>query len=433
DFFVFGEVFSGNPVLLSHYTSRGEFPAVLDFYFQEQVRVYASQNGASDVMRNLFANDDYFIDADSNAYALPTFIGNHDRGRFGYFLDADNGVLPDGEKLARMQLAHAMMYFARGVPVVYYGDEQGFVGDGDDKNARQDMFPSQVASYNDDDLIGTTATTADDNFDNTHPLYLSFADYAAVYEAHQALRTGAQIHRYSQDSAGIYAFSRIDRDEQVEYIIAFNNANSAQSATFGTDSPNTGFTAVYPPAAASVSSAANGQVTVNVPALGFVIYQADAPLPAYDAAPSIAFNTLSNNQEVALGTQTLDGNEVQDRIEVGVDLTADRFAEVTFAVRQSGAADYTVIGVDDNAPYRMFMALDNLPEPFTAGDTLDFVAIVRDNSGNLSYAAVTGIAPVFEEPPVAGPGDYVIFHYYRPDGDYGDFSSSDFNDFWGLH
>jgi hypothetical protein len=30
------------------------------------------------------------------------------------------------------------------------------------------MFPSQVASYNDDDLIGTDATTADDNFDADH-------------------------------------------------------------------------------------------------------------------------------------------------------------------------------------------------------------------------------------------------------------------------
>ncbi len=98
DFFVFGEVFSGNPVLLSHYTSRADFPAVLDFRFQEQVRSYASAGGNSDIMRDLFADDDYFTDADSNVYALPTFIGNHDRGRFGWFLDEDNGVLPTIQK-----------------------------------------------------------------------------------------------------------------------------------------------------------------------------------------------------------------------------------------------------------------------------------------------------------------------------------------------
>ena len=51
----------------------------------------------------------------------------------------------------RDELAHALMYLTRGQPVVYYGDEQGFTGDGGDKDARQDMFASQVAS--------TTTTT----------------------------------------------------------------------------------------------------------------------------------------------------------------------------------------------------------------------------------------------------------------------------------
>ncbi|MFN2166497.1 MAG: pullulanase-associated domain-containing protein, partial [Anaerolineae bacterium] len=326
------------------------------------------------------------------------------------------------------------MYFARGVPVVYYGDEQGFVGDGGDKGARQDMFPSQVPSYNDDDLIGTDATTADENFDANHPLYTSFADYAAIYESHQALRTGAQLHRYSQNSAGIYAFSRIDRDEKVEYLLAFNNANSSENATFDTDSPATSFTAVYPAGAAALTSDASGQVTVEVPALSFVIYRADAPLPASDAAPGIAFSTLSNSQEVVLETSVLDGNEVQDRIEVGVALTGNRFAEVTFAVRKSGTSDYAVIGVDDNAPYRVFFALDDLPGGFNEGEELDFVAIVSDLNGHLNYAEVTGIHPVLAQPggPV-GTAPYAVIHYYRDDGDYGDHTTGDYNDYWGLH
>ena len=45
----------------------------------------------------------------------------------------------------RDRLAHALMYFSRGNPVVYYGDEQGFTGAGGDQDARQDMFPSQDA------------------------------------------------------------------------------------------------------------------------------------------------------------------------------------------------------------------------------------------------------------------------------------------------
>ena len=61
--------------------------------------------------------------------------------------------------LARSTLAHALMFFSRGSPVIYYGDEQGFTGDGGDKDARQDMFANAVPPYADDDLIGTDATT----------------------------------------------------------------------------------------------------------------------------------------------------------------------------------------------------------------------------------------------------------------------------------
>ena len=133
----------------------------------------------------LFADDDYYTDADSNAYSLPTFLGNHDMGRIGNFLRTDNAGATDAELLARDELAHALMYLTRGQPVVYYGDEQGFTGDGGDKDARQDMFPSQVASYNDDDLIGTDATTADSNFDPTHPLYQALADLAELRADHR--------------------------------------------------------------------------------------------------------------------------------------------------------------------------------------------------------------------------------------------------------
>ena len=64
------------------------------------------------------------------------------------------------ERLGRMMLANVLLMTARGVPTIYYGDEQGFVSDGGDQAAREDMFASQVASYNDNVLIGTSSTTA---------------------------------------------------------------------------------------------------------------------------------------------------------------------------------------------------------------------------------------------------------------------------------
>src|SRR3712207_9130856 len=81
--------------------------------------------------------------SDSNAYQLPTFLGNHDMGRIGFFIRQANSGAAEDEVFARDRLAHELMYFSRGNPVIYYGDEQGFVGDGGDQDARQDMFPSR--------------------------------------------------------------------------------------------------------------------------------------------------------------------------------------------------------------------------------------------------------------------------------------------------
>ncbi len=83
------------------------------------------------------------------ALTLPTFLGNHDMGRFSTLIREDRPGISQDELLARVMLGHAMMLGLRGSPVIYYGDEQGFVGDGNDQRAREDMFPSQTAEYND--------------------------------------------------------------------------------------------------------------------------------------------------------------------------------------------------------------------------------------------------------------------------------------------
>ena len=172
DFFAFGEVFDQQfgPPFLSHFSTAGRLQSTIDFAFQLAARGFASQSGPTDALRTFFAADDYYTDVDSNAYAMPTFLGNHDMGRIGHFLQrVDQPDAADAELLARSKLAHALMFFARGQPVVYYGDEQGFTGDGGDKDAREDMFANAVPVYEDNDLIGTNRTTSDDNFDPEPP------------------------------------------------------------------------------------------------------------------------------------------------------------------------------------------------------------------------------------------------------------------------
>jgi pullulanase-type alpha-1,6-glucosidase len=413
DFFMFGEVFDYHTPTLSRYTTEGMLPSVLDFQTQGYAYGFAIKSEATSNLQTHFANDDYYTDADSNAYQLANFISNHDIGRFGGFIRNELGGTPNDEWLARSQLGHALMYFARGFPIVYYGDEQGFVSDGGDADAREDMFPSQVASYNDNLLIGTTATTADSNFDATHPLYLTFADYAAVRSDHLALRRGAQIHRYGQNSAGIYAFSRIERDEQIEYVVALNNATTAASATFPVYMANMGFTAVYP-STEIITSTAGSELSVTLPAFGVAIYRANAPLAASAEAPDVSFYAPAANSTVS------------GRVEVGVSLgDPNAFVEVNFAVK-IGGGPYEYIGTDNNAPYRIFYDVSGIAD----GTPITFQAIVNDLNGNYKNNIVS-VTVVGE--PSAEDQEYVIFNYFRPDGDYGDFSSNDFNDFWGIH
>ncbi|HZW41008.1 MAG TPA: alpha-amylase family glycosyl hydrolase, partial [Agromyces sp.] len=119
DFFMFGEVYDADPVKLSPYVRNSDMNSVLDFTFQSQAVSFAAGNSAKN-LQSLFAGDDYYTTPDSSATALPTFLGNHDMGRVGYFLNST------AEPLQRDELAHELMFLTRGQPVVYYGDEQGF-------------------------------------------------------------------------------------------------------------------------------------------------------------------------------------------------------------------------------------------------------------------------------------------------------------------
>jgi len=410
DFFSFGEVYDADPRTLSKYTTEAKFQATLDFGFQARGVDFAAGKPTTG-LRDLYAADDWYTDADGNAYSTPTFLGNHDMGRIGKFLQ-DNGAKGE-ELLARDKLANALMYLTRGQPVVYYGDEQGFVGKGGDKDARQDMFPSKVASYNEDPLIGTTRTTADDNFDTTHPLYRWLAQLSALRKAHPALADGTQVHRYSSGKAGVYAFSRVDRRTGVEYVVALNNSTTAAPATFDTFSAR----ARYRPllgGGRAVTSDAEGRVSITVPALGAVVYKADRPVARRAKAPEMYWLTPTPGATLAPAPAS---SPSAGRTELRVAVPENALADVTFAWRVAGADDWTLLGTDDNAPYRVMPDVSKLAK----GTVIETRAVLRDSSGNLSArsshgvvgdpAAPSGggggpIAPVVQPASVSVPGDH---------------------------
>jgi alpha-amylase len=369
EFFMFGEVFDRSRPFTSHFTTHDRVQAVLDFPFLAAAEAFAARSGPTDDLRDLFLADDWYTDADSNVYQLPTFLGNHDVGRIGLFIREANAGASDAEALARDRLAHELMYLSRGNPVVYYGDEQGFVGDGGDQLARQDMFGSRVAEYNDDDLIGTDATTKQSNFVTTHPLYRAIAALAELRRGHSALRDGAHQHRYSTNGPGIYAFSRLDRGEQREYVVALNNSESAQTAAIPTYAARADFGRIYGDGAGGLQTDAQRRLTVSVPPLSAVVYRAIEPLPGSPSAPPTSL--------------TLSAGPHRDRVEVGAHVDGDSFYEVTFVARTRQDAGWQAIGTDDTAPYRVFHDVADL-NPDTR---IEYRATALDNRGHTRTSA----------------------------------------------
>ncbi len=236
NFFMYGEVYSFNPEELSRFTTQGKIPSILDFALQGAIRSTLVDQKGTDEFAKLFAQDYFYQTAhndidNTDANQLVNFTGNHDMGRFAHFLRESKHNYSEQEQIKRNLLAHAMLYFSRGVPVIYYGDEQGFVGDGGDQASRQDMMPSFVASYNDDDLLATDKTTAEDNFDVNHLFYNAFAKYAELYQQYPALRFGQQTTLYSKEKPGLFAIERNYSlaGAQQKLMVIFNTATTAQS------------------------------------------------------------------------------------------------------------------------------------------------------------------------------------------------------------
>ncbi|MFD9629451.1 pullulanase-type alpha-1,6-glucosidase [Streptomyces violascens] len=397
DFFMFGEVYSADTAVTSPYVTRGRLDATLDFPFQDAARQYASQGAPATKLASLFADDYRYTTDKANAYEQVTFLGNHDMGRIGTFLKQDHPGASDAELLQRDRLAHELMFFSRGNPVVYYGDEQGFTGAGGDKDARQTMFASKVPDYLDDDELGTDRTHASDAYDPTHPLYRTIADLSRLTKADPALRDGVQTERYAKDS--VYAFSRTDAKTRTEYVVAVNSATEPKTVSVPTGSPDSNFGVLYG-GSGTVRSRSDATVEVTVPALSSVVLKAAAPLPAPAAKPAIALKAPAPG---ATGT-----------VEVSADVSGGQLDRVVFAA-QSGNGKWQTLGSADHAPYKVTQYLD-----LVAGTPLRYKAVVVDSAGRTASALASTTAG--QNPPPAKPTavarDYAVVHYKRPAGDY---------------
>ncbi|MBV9998315.1 MAG: alpha-amylase [Verrucomicrobia bacterium] len=367
NFFIFGEVYNPDPAVLSEFVHRAGIPAVLDFGFQRAAAGFASGIDAPRKLAEFFAKDGYYTTPSANAYGLVTFLSNHDIGRIGHFLVNDLSTAPDEELLARDVLAHALLFFTRGIPCLYYGDEQGFTGRGGDALAREDMFGSKVPDFAGEKRIGGGDGAAP-AFNEDHPLFRAIREMISVRRKHPALESGIQIVRCADDRPGIFAVSRIDRGQRKEVVAAFNNSGETHKTVIKTSSPSGGWERVYAGAPAGTNFAArpDNQLYIELgPWSVLVLGNAET----IDTGPK---------QPGELHLEATRNGDLEDHWEIKAEFVPDQIASVAFGVRAKGEADYKFLGTADTAPYRVFPAWDVIPNT----PELEFKAIAHDLSGN---------------------------------------------------
>ena len=271
-FHIFGEVADPDfqPGRLALHTRRDKLPSVLDFGFKVGALKSIAGGEPTEIWRNFFAQDVLYEGGAAAAQQLPTFLSNHDQGRFAYYVRQAFPKASDDEVLDRVMLAHVLMFTARGVPTIYSGDEQGFAGDGIDQDAREDMFASQTAVYNDNKLVGSNLTTAQSNFGSAHPLYKLIAALSRIRSETPALRRGATILRASEDKPGLLAFSRVLGGKEV--LVALNTSDRPIERNVVVETSSGKFTALA--GGCPVAASAPGSVRVSLPPFGYAVCDA---------------------------------------------------------------------------------------------------------------------------------------------------------------
>lgn len=358
NFHIFGEVYDGNPAVLSKFTTAGKLPSVLDFGFHINVKDSLFENKDVNRLGQLFDNDDYYRDADSAPDSLMNFLSNHDTGRVGWFINQGFRNISEAEKLQRSVLGHALMFMSRGIPVVYYGDEQGFTGDGGDVDAREDMDPSLVDVYNDNVLIGTRQTTADDSFNQKHPIYQSLQKLAKLRTDHKALQTGVHQNRLIDNVNRIVAFSRIDANEKIEYLAIFNMGVQTRNISIKVDSLS--YSSVF----GNNAKVQQGQLTTTLAPLSFVLLKAQQIHKGSEIFDIVMPGTYIDNDRLFVPVNLIFGEQ-----------KALPFAEVDFYLVDKEGRE-TFIATDDTQPYRAVV----MPE--ATQFIKELKVVVRDGVGN---------------------------------------------------
>lgn len=367
NFQIYGEVFNSDPIASSVYVRDRGLPNALDFPFQSVVSGFAAGASSALGVGDRLNEDDYYRLPNGSDPEPPTFLGNHDMGRAAFEIESQAPGLSPSELLQRDELAHEIMYFMRGAPVVMYGDEVGMMGTGGDQAARQDMFPTQVSDWQTQPRVGSPPIGTGSSFDvHNNPLETLLPQLAAIRAANPALEYGASIVRYAHQS--VLAVSRIDAAAKREYLVLANSGTSPATIEIQTATPDSRWSVLFGNTPAPASGP-HAKVTVTIPPVSATLLEGMAQIGA-SPVPKVGLQVRSDplsNLFVA-----------QANAPYRQPLT------IAFAYRRAGTSTWRRLDVDDSPPYRAFLD----PTHFKKHERLQLVAIARSLDGSTATSKV---------------------------------------------
>jgi glycosidase len=367
DFTIFGEVFDYSVFNLMTYVRQNKIQTVLDFPFQAKATEYASGYSNAPTLTALFENDDYYTSAQSSASNLVTFLGNHDVGRAGFIIGSKR-LQPADQLLPRTNLANALMYFSRGIPTVYYGDEVGMTGtnSGKDQFARQDMFPTEIEIWKTETRIGGLPIGNGDAFSATSrsPVAKYLIELAEIRKNNPALANGPMLERYSKHA--IYVISKKDVVANSEYLVAFNNSDTDEVVEVTTATATGGWTQIL---GKTIVTTNQNKVSFTVPALSTIVLKANSPIDQF----ATKFTKISTSLDDLTGFY---------KVKAG--LTSKDFLSVEFFARNAGSTKWISQGVDTGSPYSVFLDPLDFPKK-----KIEVRAVARNSKGESFVLPIT--------------------------------------------
>ncbi len=214
-----GECWVNEPSFISYWEGRdnnadgynSELPMVMDFALQQRMIRAATLDRPAGWDEGAMAI--YFILAQDFLYNNPEnlliFASNHDLDRLAWMLKGD---------VKKQMMLYSLLATMRGIPQLYYGDEQMFMGDPSSGHGtfRVD-FPGGWDTDKRDLFSGEGRTAKEDS------MYQHTAKLFNWRKTSKAITEGKMIHFFPESGENQYVYGRYTDSELVFTVLNFNS------------------------------------------------------------------------------------------------------------------------------------------------------------------------------------------------------------------